>query len=162
MSNNSNSSKESINDVVNRLRNKRKQVSSSHNTTSDDNVRADTIILGVRPSQRASKKTPPPKAAERTWIVNQIVKQLLFGKLTQGQALKELRINVLGLKQDVYANLVDVSRKTLSDIENDRGNYKTDILNKVFKPFGLRVGLIPSSSSMLNSLLDCNKSPVDE
>ncbi|MGR5457941.1 helix-turn-helix transcriptional regulator [Vibrio sp. PNB22_1_1] len=162
MSNNSNSSKESINDVVNRLRNKRKQVSGSHNTTSDDNVRADTIGLGVRPAQRASKKTPPPKAAERTRIVNQIVKQLLFGELTQGQALKELRINVLGLKQDVYANLVDVSRKTLSDIENDRGNYKTDILNRVFKPFGLKVGLIPSSSSMLNSLLNSNKSPVDE
>ncbi|MEF1257051.1 MULTISPECIES: helix-turn-helix transcriptional regulator [unclassified Vibrio] len=156
MSNNNKSSKESINDVVNRLRHNRKQVSSPHNTNSDDNVKADTVNIGGRTSQRASKKTLPPKATERSRIVNQIVKQLLFGELTQGQALKELRINVLGLKQDVYARLVDVSRKTLSDIENDRGNYKTDILNKVFKPFGLKVGLIPSSSSMLNSLLDNN------
>ncbi|WP_122054118.1 helix-turn-helix transcriptional regulator [Vibrio sp. Evd11] len=162
MSNNNKSSKESINDVVHRLRNNRKQLSSSYGTTSNDSVRPDTIRLRVRPSQRASKKTPTPKAIERTKIVNQIVKQLLFGDLTQGQALKELRINVLGLKQDVYAKLVDVSRKTLSDIENDRGNYKTDILNKVFKPFGLRVGLIPSSTSMLNSLLNNDKSPVDE
>lgn len=162
MSNNSESSKESINDVVNRLRNNRKQVSSSHNTANDDKVRADASDLRVRLSQRASKKTLLPKANERNRIVNQIVKQLLFGELTQGQALKELRINMLGLKQDIYAKLVDVSRKTLSDIENDRGNYKTDILDKVFKPFGLKVGLIPSSSSMLNSLLNSNKSPIDE
>ncbi|MCE7576637.1 helix-turn-helix domain-containing protein [Aliivibrio fischeri] len=162
MSNNSESSKESINDVVNRLRNNRKQVSNSHNTTNDDKVRADESDLRVRLSQRASKKALLPKANERNRVVNQIVKQLLFGELTQGQALKELRINVLGLKQDIYAKLVDVSRKTLSDIENDRGNYKTDILDKVFKPFGLKVGLIPSSSSMLNSLLNSNKSPIDE
>lgn len=162
MSNNHKSSNESINDVVNRLRNNRKQASSSHNTTSDDKVRADNVSLRVRSYQRASTKTLLPKANERNRIVNQIVKQLLFSELTQGQALKELRINVLGLKQDVYAKLVDVSRKTLSDIENDRGNYKTDILNKVFKPFGLRVGLIPSSTSMLNSLLNSNKSPIDE
>ncbi|MCE2594871.1 helix-turn-helix domain-containing protein [Motilimonas cestriensis] len=156
MSNTTKSSKESVNDVVNRLRQNRKQTASSQQIQSDDKVKADAINTRARTSQRASKKTLPTKAAERSRIVNQIVKQLLFGELTQGQALKELRINVLGLKQDVYAKLVDVSRKTLSDIENDRGNYKTDILNKVFKPFGLRVGLIPSSSNMLNSLLDNN------
>jgi DNA-binding XRE family transcriptional regulator len=80
----------------------------------------------------------------------------LLGELTQGQALKNLRINILGLKQDVFARLVDVSRKTLSDIENDRGSYNTEILNKVFKPFGLKVGLIPSSPNFLNALLKEN------
>jgi DNA-binding XRE family transcriptional regulator len=80
----------------------------------------------------------------------------LLGELTQGQALKNLRINILGLKQDVFARLVDVSRKTLSDIENDRGSYNTEILNKVFKPFGLKVGLIPSSPNLLNALLKEN------
>lgn len=53
----------------------------------------------------------------------------------------------------MFARLVDVSRKTLSDIENDRGSYNTEILNKVFKPFGLKVGLLPSSSDALKSLL---------
>jgi DNA-binding XRE family transcriptional regulator len=80
----------------------------------------------------------------------------LLGELTQGQALKNLRINILGLKQDVFARLVDVSRKTLSDIENDRGSYNTEILNKVFKPFGLKVGLLPSSPNLLNALLKEN------
>ncbi|CAH8189750.1 hypothetical protein VAEU17_190060 [Vibrio aestuarianus] len=67
--------------------------------------------------------------------------------------MKNLRINILGLKQDVFARLVDVSRKTLSDIENGRGSYNTEILNKVFKPFGLKVGLLPSSPDVLRSLL---------
>ena len=67
--------------------------------------------------------------------------------------MKNLRINILGLKQDAFARLVDVSRKTLSDIENDRGSYNTEILNKVFKPFGLKVGLLPFSTDVLKSLL---------
>ncbi|PKF49087.1 helix-turn-helix transcriptional regulator [Enterovibrio nigricans] len=103
--------------------------------------------------QRVSKNKTSVDAAERKNVANKIIKQLLFGELTQGQALKALRINVLGLKQDVYAKLVDISRKTLSDIENDRGSYKTDILNKAFKPFGLKVGLLPSSTNALRSLL---------
>ncbi|MGU3414186.1 helix-turn-helix transcriptional regulator [Enterobacteriaceae bacterium C34A] len=74
-------------------------------------------------------------------------------KLSQGEALRLLRIEVLGLKQDSYAHLVDVSRKTISDIENNRGNYSVDVMNKVFRPFGLKVGLVPVSTSLLNSLL---------
>ncbi len=42
---------------------------------------------------------------------NRIIKHLLLGELIQGQALKSLRISILGLKQDVFARLVDVSKK---------------------------------------------------
>ncbi|RZM80146.1 helix-turn-helix transcriptional regulator [Pseudoalteromonas rubra] len=105
-------------------------------------------------AQRVSKNTTSVSAARRKGIASQIIRRLLFGELTQGQALKELRINVLGLKQEVYANLVNISRKTLSDIENDRGNYKTEVLNKAFKPFGLKIGLVPTSSAMLMSILE--------
>lgn len=52
---------------------------------------------------------------------------------------------LIGLKQDTYTNLVRVSRKTLSEIENDRGNYTAEEVNKVFKPFDLKVGLMPRS-----------------
>ncbi|TON47279.1 transcriptional regulator [Vibrio parahaemolyticus] len=96
---------------------------------------------------------PSTRPSERKTEASKTIKQLLLGKLTQGQALKYLRINILGLKQDVFAKLVGVSRKTLSDIENDRGSYNTEILNKVFKPFGLKVGLLPSSLDALKSLL---------
>lgn len=76
----------------------------------------------------------------------------MFGDLTQGKALKMLRVDVLGLKQDAFANLVSVSRKTLSEIENNKGNYSSDVINKVFKPFGLKVALVPTSRSMLADL----------
>ncbi|WP_407332309.1 helix-turn-helix transcriptional regulator [Enterovibrio sp. 27052020O] len=111
-----------------------------------------------RAVQRVSKHKTSVNAAERKHVANQIIKQLLFGELTQGQALKALRVNVLGLKQDVFAKLVGISRKTLSDIENDRGSYKTDILNKAFKPFGLKVGLTPSSPNTLRALLQSETS----
>ncbi len=81
------------------------------------------------------------------------MKMLLLGEMTQGQALKALRVELLGLKQDNFSKLVAVSRKTLSDIENDRGNYTSDIVNKVFKPFGLKVGLVPISRHTLNKIL---------
>ncbi|EKO3648486.1 helix-turn-helix transcriptional regulator [Vibrio metschnikovii] len=104
-------------------------------------------------NQRVSKIAPSTRPSERKTEARKTIKQLLLGKLTQGQALKYLRINILGLKQNVFAKLVGVSRKTLSDIENDRGSYNTEILNKVFKPFGLKVGLLPSSPDALKSLL---------
>lgn len=90
-----------------------------------------------------SKHAKPVGASERTKALNIIIKQLILGDLTQGQALKLLRVNVLGLKQEEFALLVKVSRKTISEIENDRGSYNTDILNNVFKIFNLQVGLLP-------------------
>lgn len=109
--------------------------------------------LILRLDRKPQKNAKAVSAAERKTEANKIIKHLLLAELTQGQALKSLRINILGLKQDVFARLVDVSRKTLSDIENDRGSYNTEILNKVFKPFGLKVGMLPSSPDVLKSLL---------
>lgn len=139
--------RESVEEVIGRLRANRDaphEISESHvvNTSPKTSI-----------SQRVSKISPSTRPSERKTEVNKIIKHLLLGELTQGQALKSLRIKILGLKQDVFARLVDVSRKTLSDIENDRGSYNTEILNKVFKPFGLKVGLLPSSSDALKSLL---------
>ncbi|UFN70982.1 helix-turn-helix domain-containing protein [Vibrio alginolyticus] len=139
--------RESVEEVIGRLRANRDaphEISESHvvNTSPKTSI-----------SQRVSKISPSTRPSKRKTEVNKIIKHLLLGELTQGQALKSLRIKILGLKQDVFARLIDVSRKTLSDIENDRGSYNTEILNKVFKPFGLKVGLLPSSSDALKSLL---------
>ncbi|OOQ49806.1 hypothetical protein A0O00_09845 [Proteus mirabilis] len=85
--------------------------------------------------------------------IEKIMLSLLLEEISQGKALKILRLNILGLKQDAYAKLVNISRKTLSDIENDKGNYSIDIINKAFKPFGLKIGLVPATSHMLLSIL---------
>ncbi|MEZ2794160.1 helix-turn-helix transcriptional regulator [Proteus terrae] len=110
---------------------------------------------------RASKNHRFVATTDRKQVISKIMANLLFGEITQGEALKMLRIRVLGLNQDLYAKLINVSRKTLSEIENDRGNYSADIINKVFKPFGLKVGLVPSSPHVLSLLLK-ERLPINE
>ncbi|MEH0742830.1 helix-turn-helix transcriptional regulator [Vibrio cholerae] len=147
------SNKESVQDTVARLRAKRNQHQSKTGTNATHSTK-ERSQLNTPTRSKTSKNAKAVSAAKRNTEANKIIKHLLLGELTQGQALKSLRINILGLKQDVFARLVDVSRKTLSDIENDRGSYNTEILNKVFKPFGLKVGLLPTSVSTLKSLID--------
>jgi DNA-binding XRE family transcriptional regulator len=146
------SNKESVQDTIARLRANRNQQQPKNGNNVTHSIKEQTQ-LDTPTRSKASKNAKAVSAAERKTEAKKIIKHLLLGELTQGQALKNLRINILGLKQDVFARLVDVSRKTLSDIENDRGSYNTEILNKVFKPFNLKVGLLPSSPDALKSLL---------
>ncbi|MEL4273930.1 helix-turn-helix transcriptional regulator [Shewanella xiamenensis] len=99
-------------------------------------------------AKRVSKQARGVSTVERKNAIYSTAQKLLHGELTQGKALKSLRVEVLGLTQDEYANLVKVSRKTLSDVENDRGSFKTDILDRLFKPFGLKVGIVPISAGV--------------
>lgn len=107
----------------------------------------------VQERKRASSRTEKTSTENRKWVINGLIKQLLLGEITQGAALKQFRIKVLGLKQDAYALLVSVSRKTLSDVENDKGNYSVEVINRIFKPFGLQIGLVPIAKNQLQQLL---------
>jgi DNA-binding XRE family transcriptional regulator len=120
-------------------------------------VNTESSVTNVTDTQtartRASKSLTPMTKAQQRVAINKIIKSLILDEITQGAALRELRVNVLGLRQEAYTELTGVSRKTLSEIENDKGNYTPEIINKVFKPFDLKVGLIPISSSVLKTLL---------
>ncbi|MDA9558295.1 helix-turn-helix domain-containing protein [Vibrio sp.] len=144
-------SSESVRDTIARLRANQAYSNITKTRFSSPEKRLDTQIKNG--AQRASKKRQPITASERQHRISEVTYALLRGELTQGLALKTLRVKVLGMKQDAFAKMVNVSRKTISDIENDRGSFKTEILNNVFKPFGLKVGLIPISASLLNSAL---------
>ena len=87
--------------------------------------------------QRASDNPPDLQGLSRTQTRDQVIEQFMEGELTQGELLKKLRIDVLGVKQDAFATLVKVSRKTISDVENDNGNYSVNTINQIFRPFGL-------------------------
>lgn len=102
---------------------------------------------------RVSKSLEPMSKEDQLVAVNQIIKRLLLNEITQGEALRELRVNVLRLRQEAYTELTGVSRKTLSEIENDKGNYTPEIINKVFKPFELKSSLVPTSSQLLLAIL---------
>lgn len=94
---------------------------------------------------RVSKNLQVPPVTEQKSAIEKITQQLMLGDISQGVALRELRVKVLGVRQENFANQVGVSRKTLSEIENNKGNYTSEIINRVFKPFGLQVGLMPSA-----------------
>ena len=103
--------------------------------------------------KRVSSTTDKITTQERKAVMNNLIRQLLLGEISQGVALKQFRIHIMGLKQDAYAELVSVSRKTLSDIENDKGNYSVEVINRIYKPLGLQIGLIPIAKSLLTTLL---------
>ncbi|TYL68206.1 helix-turn-helix transcriptional regulator [Klebsiella variicola] len=102
--------------------------------------------------QRVSAGLKKVKTVDRQAVIHAIIHDIMLGAISQGEALKKLRVEVLGLRQDEYARLVDVSRKTLSDVENDKGNYPAEIINKIYKPFGLETGLVPISKTLISSL----------
>lgn len=103
--------------------------------------------------QRASKNKIPASPLEREKQRNEIVKLLLKNEISQGQALKRLRVEVLKIKQQDYILLAKVSRQTLSDIENDKGNYSVETLNQVFRPMGLQVGIVPIFRPLMETIL---------
>ncbi|EPD8813191.1 TPA: helix-turn-helix transcriptional regulator [Klebsiella variicola] len=102
--------------------------------------------------QRVSAGLKKVKTVDHQAVIHAIIHDIMLGAISQGEALKKLRVEVLGLRQDEYARLVDVSRKTLSDVENDKGNYSAEIINKIYKPFGLETGLVPISKTLISSL----------
>ncbi|WP_281075117.1 helix-turn-helix transcriptional regulator [Klebsiella quasivariicola] len=100
--------------------------------------------------QRVSAGLKKVKTVDRQAVIHAIIHDIMLGAISQGEALKKLRVEVLGLRQDEYSRLVDVSRKTLSDVENDKGNYSAEIINKIYKPFGLETGLVPISKTFIS------------
>lgn len=72
----------------------------------------------------------------------------LAGKISEGELLKRLRKTLLGMNQSEFCKLADISRRSLSDIENDRGPSTSATLNAAFSVFGLRLSLLPMNAEL--------------
>ena len=74
-------------------------------------------------------------------------KELLFealasGEITIGEATKRMR-KIVGLTQKDYAEKVlKIYPRVLMEIEKDRGNPTLETLEKIGKPFGLKIGFV--------------------
>ena len=90
---------------------------------------------------------------DRQQLLIGLYTQYLFGKITLGQLLSYLRKNVLGLTQEKYAAMVGISRRTLTDIEQDKGQLTQVVLDKVFKPLGLKAGLVPTNEHIVHKVI---------
>lgn len=86
---------------------------------------------------------------EREIFLRDCLQELLEGNTTEGKILSRLRKQILGMNQEEYAKLTGLSRRTLSDIENDTGDQSLSVLSAAFKPFGLRLGLLPTRNHLL-------------
>jgi transcriptional regulator with XRE-family HTH domain len=75
------------------------------------------------------------------------------GELSEGRLLRTLRKDALGLTQQRYADLAGISRRTLSDLEGDKGNVTVEVMTRAFRPLGLKVGLLPRHPELLEVVL---------
>lgn len=90
---------------------------------------------------------------EREALLISLLRAVQREELTEGELLRRLRKDILGMNQDEYAALVKVSRRTLSDIERDAGNPSLPVLKRVFRPLGITVGLLPRSEGVLRRMV---------
>ncbi|MFD1006870.1 helix-turn-helix domain-containing protein [Oceanisphaera ostreae] len=102
-------------------------------------------------------KKPSPN--EREALLISLLMQLFTGEITEGQLLRTLRKDLLNMSQTEYAALVKVSRRTLSDTERDTGSQSLAVLNAIFRPFGLKAGLLPRNPALMKKLLAEDTAP---
>lgn len=80
---------------------------------------------------------------QRGIILDELRGQLLDGTVSMGAAVKRLRTEITGLRQEQFARMCKISLRTLRQIEQGEGNPTVQTLNAVFRPFGMQVGIIP-------------------
>lgn len=81
--------------------------------------------------------------ADRQVLLAQLQAELLDGRTGIGAAVRRLRTELTGLRQDQFARMCRISLNTLQQLEHDQGNPTVRTLNAVFAPFGMRVGIVP-------------------
>lgn len=81
---------------------------------------------------------------------NALYADLERGALTLGQATRRMR-KIIGITQVEYATRVlKIFPRVLMDLENDRGNPTLETLEKVAKPFGLKVSFVKQKTEESN------------
>jgi len=79
---------------------------------------------------------------ERTQLIESIQDALAEGSLEIAEAVRRLRTEVTGLHQSQFARMCKISVRTLVHIEHGEGNQTLRSLNAVFRPFGLKMGVV--------------------
>jgi len=78
---------------------------------------------------------------DRQQLIEDIRFKSASGEESLGESIRRLRLEITGLDQDSFARMCKLTTKTLSTLENDRGNPTINTLNGVLKPFGLAMTL---------------------
>lgn len=78
----------------------------------------------------------------RALLIESIQDGLAQGTLEIGEAVRRLRVEVTGLHQSQFAKMCKISVRTLVHIEHGEGNQTLKSLNAVFRPFGMKMGVV--------------------
>lgn len=78
----------------------------------------------------------------RKAVLDEVRQGLKEGTITFGEAIRQLRTKVTGLSQADFARACKLSLRTVRQLEQDDGNPTVATLNSVFRPFGMRVGIL--------------------
>ena len=77
--------------------------------------------------------------------------KLSTGELTIGQTTRMMR-KIAGLTQKEYAEKVlGIFPRVLMDLEKDKGNPTLETLEKVAKPFGLKIGFVYNNERIMGA-----------
>lgn len=77
--------------------------------------------------------------AERNAIIQQIEQALQQKEISLGQAIKRIRTELYGMNQSEYAKFIDISDKTLREIEKGRTDPRLSIITKLLAPGGFQL-----------------------
>jgi DNA-binding XRE family transcriptional regulator len=92
----------------------------------------------------ASKPVPKDVIKQRR---AEIARKAREGELKFPGSLREMR-QALGMTQAQFAKHFGLTRIQVSDLENGKSNPTLETLNKIGRPFGFEVGLIPKNKAI--------------
>ncbi|WP_432822548.1 helix-turn-helix transcriptional regulator [Trichloromonas sp.] len=96
------------------------------------------------PKRPTRKRTPEEIRREKETLYA----ELGSGLLTLGQATRRMR-KIVGMTQTEYAEkILKIYPRVLMEIERDRGNPTLETLEKIARPFGLKVGFVAKASHL--------------
>lgn len=84
---------------------------------------------------------------QRKQAVENTIEQHVSGCETLGTAIRWLRLEVIGLDQETFATMCNMSTRAPYLIETDKGNPTLSTLDSILRKFGLRLGLMSTSKS---------------
>ena len=68
------------------------------------------------------------------------------GGLRLPDAVREMR-KALGLNQEQFGQILKLTRRQVSELENGEGDPKLSTLNRIGRVFGLSIGFVPKKQS---------------
>ncbi len=87
-----------------------------------------------------------PPADEMTRMKEELYRDLVRGIIDIREATRRMR-KILGMSQKEYARkIASISPRILSEFENGSGNPTLATLEKIARPFGLKITFLPPES----------------